>query len=161
MQSFLCAIHTVESGQYLKININESPPKFGIHQIRIWKHGLKFRGIIYQRKGKEILNKSPLFAQDVVSILTYLCISRQNAALRLVDEPFMRDLNRDWYFTLNPPEVLEATECCDSHPVSQLRARSLAVSSSISIPVVLNQTPLSCPVCLTHLTPEHFVPAHD
>ena len=126
MESFLSAINAIGSGQYLKININNPPPDFGIFQIRIWGHGLQYRGLIYQREGKEILHRLSLSAQDIVSILTYLCISRENASLSLVDEPFMRDLNHDWYFTLNPHEDVEPIELCDSHLACQSQCPSHA-----------------------------------
>ena len=161
METFLSAISAIGSGQYLRVNINNPPPDFDIFQIRIWNHGLNYRGLIYQRGGKEILQRFPLFAQDVVSILTYLCVSRDNAALSLVDEPFMWDLNRDWYFTLNPREDAEPIVCCDSHPACQSRGQPRAACADTSTHAVLNRSQLVCPVCLTRLTPERFVPAHD
>jgi len=160
MQSFLDAIHAIEFSQYLKINIHNQPPEFGIFQLRIWNHGLKFRGLIYHRTGKEIMHSAPMTAQDMVSIITYLCISRDNASLRLIDEPFMPDLNREWYFIANPSEASGTTGDCESCPSDPIPDLPPAAFSNTSKPDVLVRSQHVCPVCQTHLTLEHFVPAH-
>jgi len=147
MKVLFDAIGEIGFCQYLKINVRQSFTNFSVHQIKIWNHGEKFRGIMRHHKGLEVLHRKPLTAQEVVSIIEYLGVTIENSRLKMVNEPFyfMKDLNREWYFTANPRQA----EVKAIHSNHYLSDQSHSVCNGNALEPILVDTQRVCSVCKT------------
>ena len=156
MKDLLSAIQGIGAYQYLGISVHKLLSGFDVYNIRVWNHGAYFKGIAHHRDGKQVIHRIPLKLPDMVSIIEYLGVFAENSTFRYTDEPweFMRDLNKEWYFTLNPREDVEPIELFGSHLACQSQCPSHAEPEGTLTLGALGRSLCVCPLCHHQLTPE-------